>query len=141
MVNSSKSTTQLGKLDHFTSSSTQMAYKNTFSNKNILGERKVSVSDLSNPVFAFIEDIFKKMHQGKLKKKTPTLYVKIVKSFMPIISPYFHYQRSTIELSSIVISNLYDIYKITNLGFPYKEIGASSKNHMSDLFFGLTGLN
>jgi hypothetical protein len=39
-----------------------MAYKNTFSSKNILDERKVSVSDLSNPVFAFIEDIFKKIH-------------------------------------------------------------------------------
>jgi hypothetical protein len=36
-----------------------MVYRN-FSKKNILGENEVLVSDLSDPIYAFIGDIFKK---------------------------------------------------------------------------------
>jgi hypothetical protein len=41
-----------------------MAYKNNFSKKNIMGKREVSVTDLFNPTFVFIEDIFKKRQWG-----------------------------------------------------------------------------
>jgi hypothetical protein len=37
-----------------------MAYKNNFSKKSVIGEREVSVIDLSDPIFVFIENIFKK---------------------------------------------------------------------------------
>jgi hypothetical protein len=40
----------------------------------------------------------------------------------------------TLELSHVVIKKLYKLLKITNPGFSYKGIRASSKTQMSDLF-------
>jgi hypothetical protein len=54
------------KTDHSTFLSAKIAYKNNYSKKNILGEREVLISDLSNSAFIFIEDIFKKRKWDKL---------------------------------------------------------------------------
>ena len=60
IVGSFKFTAKSRKTDHSTSLSAKIAYRNNYSNKNILGERKVLISDLFDPAFIFIKDIFKK---------------------------------------------------------------------------------
>ena len=62
-------------------SSVEIAYINNFSNKNILCEREVSASGLSDPSLAFIKDIFKKRQWGKLIERAPTSYVEVVKEY------------------------------------------------------------
>ena len=57
---SSKPVALCGKPNRFIFSSVGMTYINNFSNKNVLCEREVSASGLSDPSFAFIKDIFKK---------------------------------------------------------------------------------
>jgi hypothetical protein len=58
---SSKLVALSGKPNCFIFSSVEMTYINNFSNKNVLCEREVSASGLSDPSLAFIKDILKKI--------------------------------------------------------------------------------
>lgn len=58
MVGSSKSAAQSIITDYFTSPIREMTYINNFYKKSVLGEIEVSISDLSDPIFVFIEAIF-----------------------------------------------------------------------------------
>ena len=60
MVSSFKFTIKSEKTDHSIFFSAKISYRNSYSKKNILGEREVLISDLSDPTFMFIKDIFKK---------------------------------------------------------------------------------
>lgn len=107
-----------------------MAYRNNFSKKNIIGEREVSVTDLSNPTFVFIEDIFKKRQQGKLTKGSLAPYIKVVREFYTNYEPFnldYHCITSivkgqTLEFSPGVIKKLYELLGIIDPSLPYKGI-------------------
>jgi hypothetical protein len=66
IIASFKFIAKFGKIDHSTSLSAKIAYRNNYSKKNILGEREVLISDLSDLAFIFVEDIFKKRQWDKL---------------------------------------------------------------------------
>jgi hypothetical protein len=78
---SSKSAAQSRKTNRFTFLNAEMAYRNNFSKKNVLVESEVLVSDLSDSIFAFIEDIFMKRQWDKLNKEAPTPLVELVREF------------------------------------------------------------
>jgi len=107
-----------------------MVYKNNFSKKNIMGEREVSVTDLFNPTFVFIEDIFKKRQCGKLTKGSLAPYVDVVREFYTNYEPFnldYHCTTSTIkgqtlEFSPGVIKKLYELLEIIYPSLPYKGI-------------------
>jgi len=106
-----------------------MTYKNNFSKKNILREREVSVSDLSDLAFMFIEDIFKRRQWGELTKGTPDLSIKVLKKFYVNYEPSnlddhsitFTVRGQTLELSPVVIRKLYELPEIKILAFPIKK--------------------
>ena len=78
-----------------------MAYRNNFSMNNILSEREVSVCDLSDSIFMFMEEIFKKRKWGKLTKGALTLHVKVVREFYANYECFIlddHFITSTIRV-------------------------------------------
>jgi hypothetical protein len=131
---SSKSVEQFRKTIHFISLGAKITYRNNFSKKNLLGEREVSVCDLSDPIFVFIKDIFKKRQWGELTEEAPTPYIEVVKEF------YVNYESFNLDDCSITSTikgktlELYKLLEITDPGFSYKGIRASSKTQMRDLF-------
>jgi len=95
-----------------------------------MGEREVSITDISDPTFVFIEDIFKKRQWGKLTKRSLAPYVEVVREFYTNYEPFnldYHCTTSiikgqTIEFSSGVIKKLYELLEIINPSLPYKGI-------------------
>ena len=66
MGNSLKLKPYSAKIECFTLPKTEKSYRTNFSRKNVFGECEVSISNLSDIVFAFIEEIFtKKKTNGK----------------------------------------------------------------------------
>lgn len=61
-----------------------MIYKNNLSKKNVLREKEVLVSDLSDLTFVFIEDIFKRRQWGQLTKETPDPSTEVLKEIMSL---------------------------------------------------------
>jgi hypothetical protein len=117
---------------HFTSPGAKIAYRNNFFKKNVLGEREVLVSDLSNPIFAFIEDMFKKIQWRELNKKALTPYIEVVREFYANCESFNLDDYSitstikikTLKLSLTNIRKLYKLLEMTDPNFPYKGIRA-----------------
>jgi len=65
MGNSLKPKPYLSKIKCFILPETKKAYRTNFSRKNVFGECEVSISNLSDIVFTFIEEIFTKKTNGK----------------------------------------------------------------------------
>jgi hypothetical protein len=57
------------KIECFTLPETEKAYRTNFSRKNVFGECEVFISNLSDIVFAFIEEIFTKKQMGKVDSR------------------------------------------------------------------------
>ena len=117
MDGSSKSAAQSRKTNRFTFLSTEMAYRNKFSKKNILVESEVLVSNLSESIFVFVEDIFKKKQLDKLNKEEPTPHVELGREFYTNHESFnlddhsitFIVRGQTLEFSLIVIIKLYKL--------------------------------
>ena len=97
-----------------------------------MGEIEGLISELSDPTFAFIKDIFKKRQQGKLNEKELAPYVEVVREFYANYEP-FHLddysitsiiRDQTLKFSPTVIKKLYELHEIIDPDFPYKKIGA-----------------
>jgi hypothetical protein len=67
MASSSKPEPHSTKMEHFTSLEAEKKRTN-FSRKKVLGEYEVSISDLSDTAFTFIEEIFSKRKWKNLIK-------------------------------------------------------------------------
>ena len=97
-----------------------------------MGEIEVSISELSNLIFAFIKGIFKKRQQGKLNEKALAPYVEVVGEFYANYKPFhldnyyitFIIRDQTLKFSSTIIKKLYELYEIIDPDFPYKKIKA-----------------
>lgn len=61
-------------------------------------EREVSVSDISDLAFMFIEDIFKRRQWGELTKGTPDPSIEVLKKF------YVNYEPSNLDDHSITFT-------------------------------------
>ena len=114
---SSKLVAQSRKTNRFTFLSIEMAYRNNFSKKNILVESEVLVSDLSESIFVFIEDIFKKRQLDELNKEEPTPHVELGREFYTNHESFnlddhsitFIIRGQTLEFSLIVVIKLYEL--------------------------------
>jgi len=112
-----------------------------------LGEREVSIYDLSDTVFSFIKEIFRKRKWEKLTEGAPAPYVEIIMEFYANCEPFDLDDKSitskirgqTLTLSPYIIRDFYSLPKVNNPGFPYKGIRVTSKIQMSDLLIGLKG--
>jgi len=81
MGNSLKPKPYSSKIKCFILPEIKKAYRTNFSRKNVFGECEVSISNLSDIVFTFIEEIFTKKQMGKVDSRAPAPYVKIVREF------------------------------------------------------------
>jgi hypothetical protein len=122
-------------MEHFTLPKAKKTYRTNFSIKNLLGEHEVSIRDLYDPIFAFIEEIFRKRKWKKLTKGIPIPYIEIVREFYANCESFdlddksitFKERDQTLTLFPYIIRDFYDLPKVSILSFPYKEIGTPSK--------------
>jgi hypothetical protein len=75
-------------MEHFTLRKAKKTYSTNFSIKNLLGEHEVSIRDLYDTIFAFIEEIFRKRKWKKLTKGIPIPYIEIVREFYANCEPF-----------------------------------------------------
>jgi hypothetical protein len=100
----------------------------------LLGEYEVSISDLSDTAFAFLEEIFRKKN-GKLTKGALAPYMEIIREFYVNYDSFDLDKKSitskvrgqTLALSPFVIRDLYGMPKVSNSSFPFKGIRTPSK--------------
>jgi hypothetical protein len=105
-----------------------------------LGEHEVSIRDLYDTIFAFIEEIFRKRKWKKLTKGIPIPYIEIVREFYANCEPFdlddksitFKERDQTLTLFPYIIRDFYDLPKVSILSFPYKFVNWDTIQNLNE---------
>lgn len=132
----------------FRSPAAENAYNDRFHYKTLLPERGVKVSDLVDPTFSFILDIFKNRGWDSLIAKPIRPYIEIVREFYANIHeikrdpPSFetHLRDIKIKVTSELISKVAKVPIVPKPDYPFPDPELPSKDTMMKVFASEDGL-